>query len=232
LNSSDVTAITLESRDVRATPHSAGGSGLLGTPVFRRRQGVARIGMGEIEVYMRLSLAAALAVFLLPLSAAAGENAPKAEAFGGYSYFRPVDPGGADLHGWNGSFNYNVTDWLGATADFSGHYGSPLDFRFASVDSREHLFLFGPKLAARGNSRWTPFAQALFGVANSRLGAFGLGLSDNAFAMAAGGGLDYRVSKNFAVRLVQADYLHTRFDRDKQHNLRLSAGIVWRLGSR
>jgi len=61
---------------------------------------------------------------------------------------------------------------------------------------------------------------------------------DDAFAMTAGGGLDIRASRHFAIRLIQAEYLMTRFpavvateDNVTQNNLRLSTGIVIRFGA-
>jgi len=189
----------------------------------------------ENEVSKKLVTIPALILFLAPAAALAAEDTPKAEVFGGYSYFRPVDRGAAiDLHGWNASVGYNVTDWLGVVGDFSGHYGDPFDLPFVpfGIQTREHFFLGGPRFSARSGSRLTPFAQALFGGANSRLGGFGIGFSRNAFAMAAGGGLDYRVGNHLSIRLVQADYVHTRFGGDKQNNVRLSAGVVWRIGSK
>jgi opacity protein-like surface antigen len=60
--------------------------------------------------------------------------------------------------------------------------------------------------------------------------------SRNAFALTAGGGLDIKVNRKFAVRLFQAEYLYTRFGNDcefavcsnnnGQNSFRLKSGIV------
>jgi hypothetical protein len=47
-----------------------------------------------------------------------------------------------------------------------------------------------------------------------------------------GGGLDLKVSPNVALRLFQADYLMTHFSDARQDNIRLSAGIVIRIGKK
>ena len=47
-----------------------------------------------------------------------------------------------------------------------------------------------------------------------------------------GGGFDVKVRSNVALRLIQADYLMTRFSGIRQDNLRLSAGIVFLLGKK
>ncbi len=55
--------------------------------------------------------------------------------------------------------------------------------------------------------------------------------------MALGGGLDVNVHDRVAIRLVQANYVLSRFEgfsgrTENQHNARLSFGVVFRLGSR
>ena len=67
----------------------------------------------------------------------------RAEVFGGYQYLR-LNTGvpGVDsinLNGWNASLSGFFNDYLGATADFGGAYGSPF-----SVNTKLHTFMFGP----------------------------------------------------------------------------------------
>lgn len=68
-----------------------------------------------------------------------------------------------------------------------------------------------------------PFVHALFGGATmSRAG-----VSDNAFAMFVGGGLDIGLRKGIGLRLVQADWLMTQFREETQNRQgRVSAGLV------
>jgi hypothetical protein len=55
----------------------------------------------------------------------------------------------------------------------------------------------------------------------------GGGVSDNAFAMLVGGGLDIGLRKGIGLRLVQADWLLTQFGSQTQERQgRVSAGIV------
>lgn len=60
--------------------------------------------------------------------------------------------------------------------------------------------------------------------------------NETAFAMAAGGGLDIRVSKHFSFRLVSVDYVLTRFpslttgENLNQNRIRASAGILFTFG--
>ena len=55
--------------------------------------------------------------------------------------------------------------------------------------------------------------------------------SDSSFAMAFGGGVDFKLSDKVAIRMIQADYVQTRFASDRQNSARLSAGIVFHIGS-
>jgi opacity protein-like surface antigen len=78
----------------------------------------------------------------------------------------------------------------------------------------------------------TPFAQTLFGGIRTTDGIIQSG-SENNFAMTAGGGVDFKVSKHVSVRPVQAEYFMTKIPdglSNRQDNLRLGTGIVFRLG--
>ncbi len=195
---------------------------------------------------MRLILSIALLLIALSTPALAQEP-PPVEVFAGYSFFRP--DGGGSLHGWNASFAVGVKRWVVIVGDFSGHYGSQSlrteitnDLLPGTVviaadsDSSIHTFLAGPKFrfTFNGNDQLTPFMHVLFGAA--RLGAdatirfddliLETKFSDIGFAGAIGGGLDLKLSDSVGLRLIQADYLGTRFGRNGQANLRLSFGIV------
>jgi opacity protein-like surface antigen len=87
----------------------------------------------------------------------AGQDYPRAEIFGGYSYFHldtqgvtgasldqfcnSISPGTCPpgtfqvhpgLNGWNAAGQYNMNSWFGVKADVSGHYGTLLTATFPS----------------------------------------------------------------------------------------------------
>ncbi len=74
------------------------------------------------------------------------------------------------------------------------------------------------------------FCHALFGAAHGSAGGFGLTVGDTAFAMALGGGFDIRLVNSLALRALQIDYLMTRFGGERQNNVRLVTGVVFRFG--
>jgi hypothetical protein len=199
---------------------------------------------------MRKILIGVFLVMLVPLAALAQSNYPKAEVFGGYSYLR-ANPSEfsrlydwTNLNGWNASVAGNINKWFGVEGDFAGYYGSPsiLGLNIPLLDVNYYTFMGGPKLTYRSGAI-APFAHFLIGGVRGSfgggIGSFNLTLTDQtALATAVGGGIDINMGKHFAVRPVQADYLMTRFNpitdfpfsglSDRQNNLRLSAGIVWR----
>jgi len=75
-------------------------------------------------------------------------------------------------------------------------------------ENRSSSFRATQGISYHRDSRITPFGQVLFGVAHIG-GHNGLAFStsNNSFAMAIGGGVDYRVSHRFSIRPLQVDYL-------------------------
>ncbi len=191
----------------------------------------------------KIALFASL-VLVFCVSAIAQKETPKAELFAGYSYVR-ANPGspleGVNLQGGSGSLAVNANNWLGIVADFGGYQLSDLTIMGEPIplDATAFTYLFGPRFSYRKNERVTPFVQALFG--GVRLSGNILGVSapaGYAFAITVGGGLDVKVHRNVAIRIVQAESLLTRFPdpasitgaTGTQKNARISAGIVFRIG--
>lgn len=200
-------------------------------------------------------LSAMLILFFAGLSAWT-QDVPKAEVFVGYSFVNAGFPANTDpaagefrgsLNGWNGSAAFNVNKHLSAVADFGGYYGSPTKgttFKPANCvlctgDAiatlhNMHTFTFGPQLSVRGDGM-TVFAHALFGGATIREDMSFFGplpkISVTSLAMMFGGGVDVSLSPRWVLRF-QPDYLGTKILDRRQNNVRFSAGLVFRLGSR
>jgi opacity protein-like surface antigen len=173
-----------------------------------------------------------IALALLVFSCVAfSQDAPKAEVFGGYQYLR-ANTGQSgisslNLNGWNASLSGYFNRYFGIAADFSGAYGSPT-FLGVGVDTTVYTYMFGPVVRMTNNSKFTPFAHALFGAGHIKGEVLGVSASDNAFSWAAGGGLDVNLNSKIAIRVAQADFLQTKFGSDNQNNFRYSAGIVFK----
>jgi len=190
-----------------------------------------------------------------PYSAGPNLGVPRFELFAGYSYLRAA-PTQTDnrlmwMNGGSASVAFNVNRYLGLVADFGAYTNSKMRFTGAytstvDVDNSNVAalsYLFGPRLSLRKYDRITPFAQVLFGGVHANQVTlkdctFSCTLlpSQDTFAMTAGGGLDLRVHHHLAIRIIQAEYLMTRFSSyttgssGTQNDIRLSSGIVFRFG--
>jgi len=218
---------------------------------------------------MRLRAILFSALLCLPMLSFAQQEtsqvATRGTLFGGYSLLHSSnDLGstsigssnfnlGGSLGGWEAQGTYNFTRHFGVTADFSGNSKQLAGFSALgfSAGTREHMYdmLFGPTVTGYfGKS--SVFGHALFGVALSSLnagvtapivGGFSAPLdSSNAFAMAFGGGIDVGLSRHFAIRAAQVDFIRTNFNTlnsltglttgtsTNQNNFRYSGGVIWR----
>lgn len=200
---------------------------------------------------MRKPLVLAGMVLLMVGSALAQDDFPRVETAPAFMYIRTVpnkNLPSLNCAGGGGTFAVNLTSVFGLAADlggcriFSNAYGLG-----NTVKGNEFTFLFGPRITFRNRSPFRPFFEVNFGGARISLtcrssatncvnATAGATLSRTAFAMTAGGGFDIRLSKKFALRLVQAEYLYTRFGNDcpltvctnsnHQNSFRLKSGIV------
>src|SRR5262249_10582157 len=173
---------------------------------------------------------------------APGRLLPKWEVGGMYNYANihpgdPFDHFGAQ--GGSGSLTYNPSKWIGLTGELGGlHYDRnvfPLTGNNNSVKGGLTTYLFGPRLNLRRFDHFVPFAEFLLGGAHAGQQLTGT-QGQNAFALAAGGGVDVVITKYLAWRFVQMDYVQTNFSgtavggNARQDNFRVGTGIVLRFG--
>jgi opacity protein-like surface antigen len=170
----------------------------------------------------------------------AQEKLSKVELYGGYYYVRfdinanlPGVPQSQTFNasGGGGQLEYNANRWLGIVGDLAG-YGATSTANGALVGGA-FTYLFGPRVKL-SLPEVTPFAQVLFGGIATTSG-IGLPGDQNNFAMTAGGGIDFKVSRHVSIRPAQAEYFMTRLPNglnNRENNFRIGAGIVLRLGGK
>jgi opacity protein-like surface antigen len=162
--------------------------------------------MSKLRRYVLKLMLVLLLVGWLSLAA----TAQKVEIFGGYQ-FTHLQPA-FNANGWNVSLTGNFKHVLGITGDFSGAYKQHVS---------SYTYTVGPVFTAR-LPVVQPFVHALFGGITATNGR-----SHSGFAMLVGGGIDVGLRKGIGLRIVQADWLSTRFSGDtRNRNARVSAGIV------
>ena len=190
-----------------------------------------------------------IAAGLLSAFVAGATDIPKYEAFLGYTYVRANQfnqetglgktIGGFDMNGGSAQFIYNFNKSFSGVADVGAV--AKQNVGIINADNTTTFYLFGPRWSYRNHSRFTPYAQILFGgatravsrkldvVTGSNIPVFPVvtphdlfpgadteitaevSASQTAFAMAVGGGLAWRLGKRFSFRPIAVDYVLTRF---------------------
>jgi len=167
-----------------------------------------------------------------------------------------------NMNGWNASFTSNINSLFGIKGEISGIYGKlrfedkytsadDEDFNFSNDNDLQSIqgysFMVGPQATGRlekFNLPFDAFGHLLVGVEHHRVKNFEDNgpafFTRNAFAMALGGGLDWKID-NWIIRAPQIDYFPWSFGGESAYsdgglvqkgstikNLRLSFGIVFR----
>jgi opacity protein-like surface antigen len=194
---------------------------------------------GELSLFYKQALFACTSI--LPVVLAFGATAvaqetstPKYEVGLNYSWLH-VNSANFDRqrtgNGGSGYFEYNLNRTLGLVADIGGYANTR-----TGIDDKLLTYMFGPRFNWR-RARLTPYAQFLFGGAYVWNNPAGVSTTQNAFATAAGGGLDYRLTDRIAIKPIQVEYVMTQIDSARgfgshQNDVRYSAGVVLRFGEK
>jgi len=168
-----------------------------------------------------------LPLLIIPVSAWAQET-PKVELFGGYSnMYANINGSDFDMHGVSFAAQENLNSWFGGVLDFSTHFGTENGFH-----TNTQTVSYGPVFSYRKNKSIVPFAHAMVGAERGGSNYLNISQPETRLAVLAGGGLDIKVRPNLALRLVQVDYVMSKFSNSRQDNMRFSAGIVFYLGKK
>lgn len=175
-------------------------------------------------------------------------------------------------NGGAGSLQYNFNKYIGIVGELGGVHNGKLTIGSSGVlqpDQTAFTYLFGPRFFINKGGVVSPFFEYLvggvhnsrsFNVPNSLLpsplppltgvtvtpgpSSTKFASTQNAAAMAVGGGIDIRLSRLIGFRPIQLDYLPTHFspfnvpglgtinNTKWQQNLRYSAGLAFRFGGK
>jgi len=197
-------------------------------------------------------------------SSNSNNDSSKVSVFGGYSYLHYSNGTDSALYGNNEkdltangngfvvSAAYNFADMFAVVGEYGSYHASSLGNvttgSGVSATANMQTYLFGPKISSASNRPIKPFIQILLGGASGTFKASDGNISvtgprANSFAMAIGGGLDWKVNRHFCIRPAQFEYIMTRFPKSDtstdgvpppgylgngtQNNLRYSAGVVY-----
>lgn len=175
-----------------------------------------------------------ISLFLSLTTVVMGQDDPKVEIFGGYSYlnFKPnFNQDRESLNGWNSNIAVKLVSFLTVEADLSGHYGN-----INGMNVNMHTFVLGPRFGRHGK-RVNWYVHNLYGI--SRISGEGSVLtpligvpSATGFAfIPGGGGVEIRLNKKITYRLFQFDLMFTSLGNGaSQFSPRASTGLVFSIG--
>jgi hypothetical protein len=196
-------------------------------------------------------------------TAFAQEGPQRWEVFGEYSYlrFNPTIPqlNNRSFNGGGGGATFNITPMFGIKAELMGYGSTSFNLNITSpivtpkgtipvgtfnTQANMFTYMFGPVVKIP-TSRFTPFFEVLFGGSNSNGyanlsraivaggGTISASGTQHPFTMAVGGGIDFNINHNLAIRPLEIDYVLTRYtnpfsNTNNQNNFRYTAGVVFK----
>ncbi len=166
-----------------------------------------------------------LPLLVVPVSAWA-QDVPKVQLFGGYSNMWASANASSDfdMNGVAASAQQNVNSWFGGVLDFSTHFGTENGFK-----TNTQIVSYGPVFSYRKVKKFVAFGPVLVGAERGGTNYLNISQPETRLAVLAGGGVDIAINPRVSLRLIQADYVMSRFSDTRQDNLRFSAGLVFNL---
>jgi len=161
-----------------------------------------------------------------------GQNVPRMEFFGGFSYLNAGTnalTARQNVVGFEGAVSVNLNRWIGAELNLSGYYKTIDILGVATVPYHDYSAMAGPRI-----NMHKAFFHALVGIDHLAGSANFYNVTayskDNVIAGAAGGGVQWNVARQLALR-TSADYVMSRFGGIMQNNFRVTLGFVFQAGS-
>jgi hypothetical protein len=138
----------------------------------------------------------------------------------GFTYVKFRSPDiNQNMLGLDTSVVYFPRDWFGVEGNITAAFGGTI---FANERTKYGGFTGGPKIVI-GQKRWKPWVHALVGMAHVNPQLAGVG--KNGVAVQVGGGADYTLRGNLAVRM-EGDWVLTHLYSLSQNNFQLVTGLV------
>lgn len=161
-----------------------------------------------------------------------GQNIPRLEAFVGYSFLNAGTSGLAsrqNVSGLEGAVDIHINRWLAGEANLGAYYKTLQIINVGTFGFHDFLMMGGPRMNIH-----KAFVHALVGMdhlaGSANFYAVNSTAKDNALAAAVGGGVQWNITRQFALR-ASGDYLLSRLEGITQNNFRVTLGIVFEAGS-
>jgi len=172
-----------------------------------------------------------LGILALPMMAS---DTPKVAVFGGWQY----QHFGGDLSdlgnvpkGFDFSVTGNINKHFGVTGDFGASFKT-----ISGASGHIYTYSGGPVIQGDAGGRINPFVHFLFGgasaggsITESGSGSGSGSGSTNGYTLMPGGGVDAKIAKSVAIRVIQFDWVYYHFEGTGfKSNVRLASGVVFR----
>jgi len=161
-------------------------------------------------------------------SAPAAAQEHKGDVAFSYSVLHDSDVEETFPKGWSVAVNGHLNSLLGVVGEIGGNYKT-MDVFGSDLSMSVHSFLGGVRVR-RDAGTMVPFAQVLAGVARANVSWLGEDDDATEFAMQPGGGVDFRLTERFGLR-VQGDYRIITGE-ETANEFRFAVGGVLGFGSR
>jgi hypothetical protein len=172
-------------------------------------------------------LVLALFMFSVCATVASAQTTPVADIAVGYGFVEVPQGYTFLMNGGSGAVVYDLNNWLGSVGDIGVYHAHP------GVSLTTETYTLGPRFSLRRSDRFTPFAQLLAGGQHASAVTTGFTNASNAFAFSAGGGADIALGSGGRLALrPQMDYFGFRANGVTTGTVRVSVGIVFRIGKR
>ncbi|HTZ75340.1 MAG TPA: outer membrane beta-barrel protein [Candidatus Aquilonibacter sp.] len=215
-------------------PHCGGAETL-----DRSKQGITAMPINTQIVKLPVLIFAVVCFLAIFPQRASAQMGSHFEFGGDYNWVHSnAPPGGCGCFSGNGG-----DGWAGwrftPQWSFDGEFATMRSSNISGTPANltMYTFLGGPRFTLHSRRRLAPFGKVLVGGAHASGDLVpltsGLPGSSTVFAMTAGGGADFGISSGLSIRLIDAEYLYTRFPNgtnNHQNNVSLAAGIVIRIG--
>lgn len=171
-------------------------------------------------------LVLALIVTIALTSPAAAGEPLGTNLFVGYSFAKLTE---VDRNGVTAAADFHLFGPVVGFVDASSHWGSD-----AGTSLNDTMLMAGPgvRFGKRGGTVF--FARVLAGLVRDKASIQVLDVEisegESRFGILAGGGIDFKLAKKLALR-AEVDYLWNDVTSGKASGFRVSAGVVYRLGS-
>ena len=161
-----------------------------------------------------------------------GQNIPRLEVYGGYSYLNAGTNGlttRQSISGIEASVSVHINPWLAGEANLGAYYKTLQIISVGTFPYHDYTMMGGPRVNFH-----RMFVHALVGIdhlaGSANFYSVNSTTSDNALTGAVGGGVQWSVTRQFAVR-ASGDYMMSRFEELTQNNIRVTLGLVFQMGS-